>query len=75
MKNASSHNHEVDVVIRGCAMLNRFVQWLSKVIPDVPEEIAVCEFDCREPECLMENWETCPRRLKGMSHANEKRDH
>jgi hypothetical protein len=56
-------------------MIDQFMRWLSKSIPEVPEEISVCEFDCRETECMMENWETCPRRLEGISQKKENREH
>jgi len=54
-------------------MIHRFVRWvLSKVMAEVPEKIGVCEFDCRERECVLDKWEICPRRLKGLSHGIEK---
>ena len=37
---------------------------VNHLIQDVPEEIAVCEFDCRETDCSMERWISCERRLR-----------
>jgi hypothetical protein len=31
---------------------------------EVPADIAACEFDCRERECLNQDFLTCPRRLQ-----------
>jgi hypothetical protein len=38
-----------------------------RVVDDVPEEIAACEFECRKLECRHGEWESCPRRLRGIS--------
>ena len=31
---------------------------------EVPPEVAACEFDCREVECLTKDFLTCPKRLQ-----------
>jgi len=36
--------------------------WLRNQIQEVPPELAVCEFDCREPECTVRDWRVCPLR-------------
>ena len=36
----------------------------TEVSTEVPAELAACEFDCREAECLTEDFLTCPRRLQ-----------
>jgi hypothetical protein len=56
-------------------MFGAFFRWLSKLVPEVPEEVAVCEFECRKTECLMGNWVKCERRQQAMSRASEKRPH
>jgi uncharacterized protein YecT (DUF1311 family) len=39
-------------------------RWLrNQIIQEVPEDSALCEFDCRKGQCTMEEWETCDRRL------------
>lgn len=44
--------------------LTRFRQWAKGlVVQDVPEDIAVCEFDCRKGQCKQDEWEKCERRL------------
>ncbi|MGA9056015.1 MAG: hypothetical protein WB763_05825 [Terriglobia bacterium] len=35
----------------------QFVGW-------VPEDDALCEFDCRKPQCMESEWENCTRRLQ-----------
>jgi len=56
-------------------MLDSFIQWLMKFVPEVPEDIAVCEFDCRETECLMGHWEQCERRRDAMTGRKDQRTH
>ena len=41
--------------------------WLrEQVVQDVPEDIALCEFDCRKGQCRMGEWESCERRLEDL---------
>ena len=40
----------------------RFVK--RQVVDDVPEHLAVCEFDCSHGQCMQEEWDTCGRRLQ-----------
>ena len=41
-----------------------FLQWVrNQIIQDVPEDVALCEFDCRKGNCTNEEWESCGRRL------------
>jgi len=43
----------------------RLCRWVwDQIIGDVPNEIALCEFDCRKEQCAMGEWETCDRRLQ-----------
>ena len=56
-------------------MLDSFIQWLRKFAPEVPQEIAACEFDCRKTECLMGHWEQCERRRKSMAESGDQRPH
>ena len=45
----------------------RLRRWIkSRLIQDVPEDIAACEFECRKMECRQGDWETCEKRLRGM---------
>jgi hypothetical protein len=40
-------------------------QWVKdEIAQDVPEESALCEFDCRKDQCTHEEWESCERRLR-----------
>ncbi len=43
--------------------LSRLSQWAKEwMVQDVPEDIALCAFDCRKGECTSEEWESCERR-------------
>ena len=35
-------------------------QWIQ----EVPEEISICEFECRNPECQGAQWVACQKRLR-----------
>ena len=49
-------------VIPEATMFDRGWRFLmNQLIQDVPESIAVCEFDCRDPNCSAERWLTCDR--------------
>jgi len=40
-----------------------FWRWLkSQISTSVPEEDALCEFDCRKPQCAHGEWDECERR-------------
>jgi hypothetical protein len=39
-------------------------------VADVPIELELCEFGCRETRCNGERWETCEQRLR---HAEKRR--
>jgi hypothetical protein len=49
-------------------------RWVKgQVVLDVPEESALCEFDCRKKQCILKE-ETCDRRLhkaQGTSKQSE----
>ena len=42
-------------------------------IADVPEDIACCEFNCRELHCEQQHWETCEHRLHHMAIVKERK--
>lgn len=47
---------------------NSFGLWdwfKNGLVQVVPEDIAFCAYDCREPECRHGEWETCEKRLLG----------
>ena len=44
-------------------MLNTW-QWIkSEFIQEIPDDIALCEYDCRKEQCTQEEWLTCGRRV------------
>jgi len=46
---------------------------MDHLIQDVPESIAVCEFDCRQPDCTPEQWASCEHRLRAVQQATTRR--
>jgi hypothetical protein len=51
----------------------RLRQWITtRLIQDVPEDTAVCEFDCRKLECRQGEWKICERRLRGIKHDKDR---
>lgn len=36
----------------------------GQTVGEVPRDIALCEFDCRKPQCREGEWENCIRRLR-----------
>jgi hypothetical protein len=46
-------------------LLRRIWDWVAgQFIGEVPEDDAVCEFDCRKPQCREGEWGSCARRLQ-----------
>jgi hypothetical protein len=44
--------------------LSRLGHWAkAQIVSEVPEDLAICEFDCRESQCSSSNWMTCERRI------------
>ena len=35
----------------------------NQIVQEIPEEIALCEFDCHKQQCTEKEWSTCPRRI------------
>lgn len=45
-------------------LLKKIVGWAkNQLVTDVPEDMALCEFDCQRGHCSMDEWATCERRL------------
>ena len=45
-------------------LFSRTWRWLKdQIVREVPPEDALCEFDCRNEQCLYDEWATCERRL------------
>jgi hypothetical protein len=41
--------------------LRQFVK--RRVVDAAPEELAICEFDCRKAQCEQDEWAACERRI------------
>lgn len=52
-------------------MFGKLINWLKIPVARVPEEIAVCEFDCDREECRLEDWEHCELRLHASRNAGD----
>lgn len=50
--------------LRSNRLIRRGWRWLrDQFVQNVPEDSALCEFDCRKGQCTMEEWQNCERRL------------
>jgi hypothetical protein len=38
--------------------------FLNNLVQDVPDPLALCEFDCLKPQCTVAEWTSCERRLQ-----------
>jgi hypothetical protein len=47
----------------GDIMFPRFMFFLKKIVAEVPEDVAVCEFECNKTECVERDWRHCERRM------------
>jgi hypothetical protein len=58
-----SNNSTALQVIPEATLFDRGWRFLiDHLIQEVPDSIAVCEFDCRETDCTVERWASCERR-------------
>jgi len=35
-----------------------------QILDDAPEDLAICEFDCRKEQCTQDEWARCERRFR-----------
>jgi hypothetical protein len=55
----------LNTIVHTADVLHNAFGWLmNEIVQDVPEPIAVCEFDCRKTQCTFAEWASCERRLK-----------
>ena len=48
--------------------MQQLVEFVKRnIVDDVPEQIAICEFDCRKGQCRMGEWDACDRRIRNAS--------
>ncbi len=53
-------------VSKKATLFRRFRRWVrNQLVQDVPNGIALCEFDCRKQQCTMKQWAACERRFSG----------
>jgi len=46
-------------------LLRNIWDWArGHIVSEVSEDDALCEFDCRKPQCVEGEWEYCTRRLQ-----------
>jgi hypothetical protein len=52
------------MALRALLKIAPLLRWAKGLfVQDVPDDIALCEFDCRKQQCTMDEWATCGRRL------------
>ena len=55
-------------------MLRKLLHWMVHLATPVPDDVAVCEFECRKRDCLMGDWERCERRRRHSRPPEETQD-
>ncbi len=46
-------------------LLRNIWDWaMGHIVSEVSDDDALCEFDCRKPQCAEGEWEYCTRRLQ-----------
>ena len=44
--------------------LSKLGHWAKEqIVAEVPDDLAVCEFDCRKSQCSWDEWVSCERRI------------
>ena len=56
------------------AMFGKMFEWLKVPVAEVPEDVAVCEFECTKTECRLGDWECCERRLRACATQEQDQD-
>jgi hypothetical protein len=45
---------------RTAVIFVRLWNWIkNQIVQDIPAGLAVCEFECRRPQCTVSHWRTC----------------
>ncbi len=42
----------------------------DQIVSEVPEDLAICEFDCRESQCSSSKWVSCERRISAAARKS-----
>lgn len=45
-------------------MFGKMFEWFRVPVAEVPDDIAICEFECGKTECQVGDWLHCERRLR-----------
>jgi hypothetical protein len=45
-------------------LIVRLARWFRSQVGLVPEDLAVCEFECKKTTCTAAEWRECQRRIK-----------
>jgi len=52
-------------------LLQNIWDWTrGHLVGEVPEDDAICAFDCRKPQCTEGEWENCMRRLERVAEQS-----
>jgi hypothetical protein len=49
---------------RGNPFLRMWKYMKRQIVDDVPEAIALCQFDCPKAQCTQDAWRSCERRIR-----------
>jgi hypothetical protein len=64
LQGASAPLTEDGVMRQSLTCLSRVGErWKAFFVDDVPDDLALCEFDCRQSQCNQQQWVTCNRRI------------
>ncbi|MGD2113175.1 MAG: hypothetical protein PVI50_07305 [Gammaproteobacteria bacterium] len=55
-------------------MFGNLFGWLKRPVEEVPDDIAVCEFECRRTQCRQGDWQHCERRLQASAAPSLEQD-
>lgn len=48
---------------KSASLFLRFWRWSKdQIVQTVPDDISLCEYDCRKPQCAADEWENCDYR-------------
>jgi hypothetical protein len=43
---------------------------IQAIVQPVPDDLALCEFECSKTECSAEEWKHCKRRLEALRQCS-----
>jgi hypothetical protein len=53
-------------------LYRRVTGWLRGLVQEVPDHLAVCEFDCEVLDCRIQDWRACSKLAQQMSDGGHR---